>query len=129
MATSEVLIAEHENVKISKCNHEDQPCMIFRFSGKLTHETAQTAVESWSEFQTTTNGSKFVHVWDCTRMSGFEIQAKDLWLAQLKANKDFIQSIKIVSDNIVIRGAARLIAKVTSHPLETFKSNEDLGLN
>lgn len=129
MIGQEVLIAEHTGVSISLCNSNSQNCMMFRFRGKFTEAAARKSIESWSAYQDQNPDSKLTHVWVCTNMTGFDNSAKNLWLDQMNAQKTRINSIKIISDNIVIRGAARLMSKFTNHELEVLKSEAELNLN
>lgn len=87
-------------------------CLHFKFKGKFTKDASIAACHAWGcEFDKMETSEKFVLLWDCLDMNDFEIAAKNQWQEHMKSYHDRIELVIVVSDNILIRGAARLILK------------------
>lgn len=127
MVTAKQLIAQHEGVQITTCDRPNEHCLVFTFTGKLTESATLQAVQTWSDYQKTSFERQLTHIWMCSGMTGFENAAKNAWMAQMKNERQNIKRILLVADNIVIRGAARLMSKFTDLPLEVYKSEEEIA--
>lgn len=126
MKANTLSIAKFPEVDISKCTKMNSGCLVFRFKGKFTEEAADSAVSAWEKFQNQNPTATLVHIWNCTEMTGFEVQSKNIWMNQMKKSSDQIKQIMIISDNIVIRGAARLMSKFSKHALHVYKTEEEM---
>ena len=129
MLATEIEILDHPEVLVSQCDRITGGCLVFRFKGKLTVSGAKKAVEAWSTFQDENPQSELIHIWNCSHMSGFEVAAKSIWMNQMEELSDTIKRIIIVSDNIVIRGAARLMSKFIKQELQAYKNEEEMEQN
>jgi len=116
--------AEEENFSIKKFYSNGKDYLHFTFKNKFTEHASEIATKEWSDCCKRNPEKKFVHIWDCQSMSGFDKKAKDLWMEHMKKLNDQTDRIILVSDNILIRGAARIMSKFTKLHLEVYK---DIG--
>ncbi|MEO9484365.1 MAG: hypothetical protein ABJG47_12990 [Ekhidna sp.] len=111
-----------EGVEVKKFSQNSHNYLHFTFNGKFTHELSSDAIDEWKSQCKMNPSEKFVHIWDCQNMSGFDKQAKDLWMEQMNSLYDQTERIVLVSDNIIIRGAARLMSRFTKHTLCAYRT-------
>lgn len=101
-------------------------CLYFTFKGAFTKEASKNATEVWiHEFDRNPMG-RYTVIWDCMSMSDFDMGAKNYWMETLAAYSRRIDTVIIVSDSILIRGAARLMAKFSQLNIELCKSPKEL---
>ena len=98
--------------------------LYFTFSGKLTEVTAKEATKMWSQELTTTSNKKFHFIWDCSKMTGFEIKARSCWYDALKSHHGQIGQVTVIAKNILIRGAARVMLDFFGIYSQMVKSRE-----
>ena len=124
MNQSELFHSEEVDVfayKLANTNY-----MKFVFHGKLTTEAAEGAVKTWGDYHLDRPDEKVLHVWECSKMSSYDNQARILWMDYMKKFKSNMSRIIIISDNMIIRGAARLMGKVTNHDITAYKTEEEM---
>ncbi|SHJ61751.1 hypothetical protein SAMN04488028_101687 [Reichenbachiella agariperforans] len=114
----------------TKIFHEYQEnCLLFKFKNKFTEEASEKACSFWErEFEKRDVDHKMTLVWDCTEMSGFELNAQKRWVKCMNKHVSQIERVTVISDNIVIRGAARLILQAYSYETKVVKSYKELNL-
>ncbi|UXP31636.1 hypothetical protein N6H18_14905 [Reichenbachiella agarivorans] len=114
----------------AKVFHEyEENCLLFKFRNKFTEEASEKACLFWeSEFEKRDLDHKISLIWDCTEMSGFELNAQKRWVKCMNKHASQIQRVMVISDNIVIRGAARLILQAFSYESKVVKSYKELDL-
>ncbi len=113
-------------VDIEKGIYNSSQFIYFTFKGNFNREASRVAIEAWvKEFETNQRGT-YQMVWDCMEMKDFDIRAKNDWMEALAANSIRVDTIFIVSDSILIRGAARLMAKFSKLNIQVCKSYEEL---
>ena len=112
---------EVEHQKIS-----NQHFLIFEFRNHFSAEAAREASEVWTRFHLDENVSA-IHVWNCSWMTGFDIAAKNIWMKKMKEHDQMIDRIVLISEMIIIRGAARLISKFTKHRLDVYRSIPEMN--
>lgn len=107
MSALEIHQAPEINIKTNPdfSNH----CLQFTFKGKFTELASMSATASWTEHLDGFPNARFVFIWDCTDMTGFEIGARKEWYRALKVYKNQISEVKVVAKNLLIRGAARVM--------------------
>ncbi|MEQ9305638.1 MAG: hypothetical protein RJQ14_17125 [Marinoscillum sp.] len=59
-------------------------------------------------------------------MSGFEMSARREWVKCMQQLHERIHSIIVISDNVLIRGSARLMLKLFSFNSEVYTSYDEL---
>lgn len=84
-------------------------CLYFTFKGKFTEEASTVSTEAWARFMDQHPSESFTFVWDCMEMSGFEMNARKKWYENMKSYTGRIEYIHVISKNILIRGAARVM--------------------
>ena len=117
-----IMLLNSINVDVSINPKYSGNCMYFQFKGTFDKNASEKATKVWSdEFQK--NPTKnYKHIWDCTEMKDFHFDAKNAWSETLSKFESRIDIIYVVSESIVIRGAARLMTKFSSYNLKVFKS-------
>lgn len=121
------MILKSENVDIKSNARFGHYCLHFVFKGKFTEKASELSTSAWKEEVSKNAGSKYVLVWDCLKMDGFEIGARREWLECMKVLKHSIHSVVVVSDNVVIRGAAYLMLKLFTFESTVVKSFDELA--
>lgn len=116
-----------ESVEIRKFSQDGRNYLHFTFSEKFTTELSSDAIKEWKNHCLTNPDEKFIHIWDCQKMSGFDKKAKDLWMEQMDSLHNQTDRIVLISDNIIIRGAARLMSRFTKHTLNTYKTLSEMS--
>lgn len=113
---------QNSNVELIKKYEQGINFLIFNFKGKFTEAASIEACEAWCRVTRNSPSTSFVVVWKCDDMTGFEQGAKKSWMECLAKNEDQTEDILLISDNILIRGAARLMSKFGSYHLHVFKN-------
>lgn len=117
---------EEDGFAIAKFNNNGNDYLHFTFKDRFTTHASKVATKEWNECCRRDPNRQYIHIWDCQGMTGFDKEAKDLWLEHMKKLDDQTRKIILVSDNIVIRGAARLMSKVSNFRLEVYKNYGDI---
>lgn len=118
--SAETLLSLPE-VEVESFTDGPQHYLVFEFRNHFSIEAAEAAVNSWSDYNQQYQQSA-THIWNCKRMSGFDMAAKKIWMNKMKESGDLIERIILVSEMILIRGAARLMSKFSKHELKVYKS-------
>ena len=105
------------------------PALEFYFKGKLSLDVSRQATAAWSQFIEENAATSYLFIWDCTEMTGFEIAARREWLSALVKTIGHIKKVIIISDNMLIRGSARLMLKLLNVQVEIYKSNEEVMIS
>ncbi len=95
----------------------DHHVLHFIFQGHFDLPSCQRVINQWRHSAASNSDKPIKHIWECLDMRSFDNSARKLWMKQLAAEKKQTESILLVADNIVIRGAARLMARFSSIPL------------
>lgn len=120
-----LLTSENVDVK-SESLFSDQLCLKFIFKGKFTEEACRLSTKVWTTEFEQSPASSFVLIWDCVPMSGFEMSARREWVKCMQQLHERIHSIIVISDNVLIRGSARLMLKLFSFDSEVYTSYDEL---
>jgi len=97
----------------------------FDFSGHLDEASASSAIERWNE-KMKSSKEKTSIIYNCTKMTGFDTDARRIWQETMKSHKHQIDVIWLVSDNIFIRGAAKTMGVLTGFPIKVTKSLSEI---
>jgi hypothetical protein len=99
-------------------------CLLLRFDKHFSSEDAHSAINIIQPMVDDLNG-KFTMVWECSIMVGYDAKAREAWQIFIKNIKPKIESINLVSKNIVIRTGAMVIGIFTGIKIVTWTSLDD----
>ncbi|HCX23405.1 MAG: hypothetical protein CMB80_06860 [Flammeovirgaceae bacterium] len=114
------------NVEVRLDDRFDIPCVNVRFIGKFTESTSIESTTVWKQTFQKHPKAKFIMVWDCMDMTGFEMSARREWLKHMHELHGQIDRIIVISDSVLIRGSARLMLKLFRFKSEMFNSHHDV---
>lgn len=112
-------------VDINFIANNNKQYLQFDFPGHLDEASAANAIERWNE-KMKSNNAKVSIIYNCSKMTGFDTDARRIWQDTMKAHKNQIDVIWLVSDNIFIRGAAKTMGLLTGFPIKVTKSINDI---
>lgn len=119
-------ILKEETVEIKRFQDNGKDFLHFGFRNKFSEDMSVKATGVWAKFCDENPNQKFTHIWDCQSMTGFDNSAKKRWMEHLDKYDNQTEKIILVADNIIIRGAARIMSKMTKHKLDVYKSLPDM---
>ncbi|MFK7954450.1 MAG: hypothetical protein AB8B73_16475 [Ekhidna sp.] len=96
----------------------------FKFLGKFTRDASVAGSSKWAEFMDENSEEQFEFVWDCIEMNGFEIAARTEWYKTIKMYKDRMRKVQVISNNIMIRSAAKVMLQFFNVPSDIIRSKE-----
>ncbi|WP_109830448.1 hypothetical protein [Reichenbachiella versicolor] len=98
----------------------------FKFIGHLDLQSSKDAAKVWFKVFEKYPEMTYSLVWDCTYMSGFDIEARKIWYDHLKIFKVRIIDVVVISPKILIRGAARVMLEFFGLESRIVKNRKDL---
>ncbi len=120
-------IFTHPQVTIDQRSFNDEPCLYVKFRGKLDNDTADHACNSWGPLVQNSSLENFVLIWDCSEMTGFENSARSTWQDCLKASKHKVSFVVLISGNILIRSAGKLMLNLLGISCVLLRKRSALG--
>jgi len=117
------MLLKSSNVDVLEENRLDGPCLKFVFKGKFTQDASELSTQVWEKHFAAYKNQKFIMIWDCQEMTGFELSARREWLKHMHHLHHQIDRVIVVSNSIMIRGAARLMLKLFSFKSELYESD------
>ena len=111
-------------IDIESDNYQDEKSLYFKFKGKFTEEASTQATQAWHEELNRNPLTKYVFVWDCYEMSGFEITARKIWYKYMGVHKRQLEEVVVISRSIIIRNAARVMLEFSGVRTTVIKSHE-----
>ncbi|MEQ8470168.1 MAG: STAS/SEC14 domain-containing protein [Marinoscillum sp.] len=108
--------------------HSSHSCLKFIFKGKFTEEASDLSTQIWDQEFKSNPDRKFILIWDCVQMTGFEMSARREWIKCMQELHENIDKIIVVSDNVLIRGSARLMLKLFSFESEVFSTYQEIAV-
>lgn len=114
------MILTTPNIDVGFDDRFDAPCLTFKFKGKFTQTASEESTLAWKEAFAEDPHTKFIVVWDCMEMTGFEMSARREWLKYMHQLHDQIDRVMVISDSVIIRGSARLMLKLFQFKSELF---------
>ena len=117
------------NPKIEVCKIENNNCLRFSFKGSLEEEDAKNAIIEWKRVFKSNDGEKFILVWDCNQMTGYNPGARIIWQNALIDFKDQITGIWVVSKSTMIRSAAMIISMITKYDIKVVRNESKISLS
>jgi hypothetical protein len=120
--TLPIVLLNSPNVDVSINPRYRGNCMYFQFKGTFDKNASQKSTKAWETEFGSNPTKKYKHIWDCTQMKDFDLDAKKSWSDTLEKFESRIEVIYVVSESIIIRGAARLMTKFSRYNLKVFKT-------
>jgi hypothetical protein len=99
-------------------------CLFLSFDKHFSSENAQSVINIIQPMIDEING-KFTMVWECSTMVGYDAGAREAWQVFIKKIKPKIESINLVSQNILIRTGAMVIGIFAGIKIVTWVSLDD----
>ena len=112
--------------KIEWSEVSGKKCLKFTFGINITSDEAGTAIEEWRNCFKKTNERPITIIWDCRKMKRYDLKAKDLWTDALIEMKPEIDTIKLITENLIVRLAAKIMGHVTKIPIKTVHSESEI---
>ena len=94
------------------------------FEGELNVTGTQNAVSKIKSMLTGDN-SVVTMVWECTHMTDFDKNARDIWQQFIKDIRPNIKATHLVSDKLLIRTGARVIGAITGMKIILWSSSDE----
>lgn len=114
------------DIKLIKNTDSINDCIYFKFKGKFSQETSKAGSDVWSSYMAENSSKSFEFVWDCSSMTGFELQARKEWYSAMQNHKDRITKVYMISDKLMIRSAAKVMLQFFGIPSEISRTGEQL---
>ena len=95
------------------------------FYGRFSSESAYHSISSLSSLIDEHEG-KLTMIWECTKMIGYDLSARDAWQTFIKDFKSKIEIIHLVSNNYLIRTGAMVIGAFTGIKICSWERFDDL---
>lgn len=119
------ILLTHPEIEVEYILLNDHRLIVFEFRNQFTLDAAKAAVKCWSAHNQEQQQSA-IHIWNCRRMSGFEMASKKIWMNHMRESGELIERIILISEMILIRGAARLMSKFSKHRLDVYRSLKEM---
>ena len=118
-----------ENPKIELQQNSSKKCLKFTFEQRLTEQDAKSAIESWQNAFSSNPNDKFIMIWDCIKMTGYDSGARIIWQDALKKMKNQIECIWLITNSSLIKMGASVMSVFASYPLIVVGSEQEIKLN
>jgi len=115
-----------ENPRIEWQTKSGKSCLKFTFQDKLTEDMAGAAIKKWQEAFQSKPGEKFILVWDCLKMAGYDNGSRTQWQIALKEMKDQIDTVWLITKSNVIRMGASVMSLFSSLEIKTVTSESEI---
>lgn len=103
-------------------------CVKFVFRGKLTETDAMVAVKKWEKIFHQNMTDRFVLIWHCLEMTGYEPLARSVWQKAIKSLKKQIDCIWLISDSKIIQAGANIMSVFTSFKIHSVSAEDKINL-
>lgn len=113
-------------IKEAKNLASNRKALYFRFVGKFTKDASVSGSQAWTQFMDEHQSTEFEFVWDCTEMSGFEISARKEWYNAMQGYKHRIKQAHVISNQLMIRSAAKVMLQFFGIPANIYRTEEEL---
>ena len=112
------------NPKIEWLDIRDKRCMLLRFDKHFSSENAQSAINLLQPMIDNIHG-KFTMVWECSAMVGYDTPAREAWQVFISHIKPKIETINLISQNVIIRTGAMVIGIFAGIKIVTWARLDD----
>lgn len=117
----------NQNLEFQNDYHFGETCLLFNFKNKLTQESALPAIDVWRAQMDAKPNKKFILIWDCSIMDGFESDAKKRWFECLKDYRNQIAKVHVISHSFLLKTSIKLnLKRITGIDHEVIRSYQDI---
>ncbi|MBT34059.1 MAG: hypothetical protein CMO01_30720 [Thalassobius sp.] len=124
--STEIETTQNDCLRIEWKNIDNQICLYFTFKGMFTYESSLKSVEEWKSRFSDKEQLKFIVVWNCLEMTGYEPGARMLWQKTLQDLKSQIEVIWLISNSSLIKAGAKILSLSTSYNVKTVSSEAEI---
>ena len=101
-------------------------CLRFIFNGYLLLNEAKNGIVLWRKAFRASPDAKFIIIWDCLKMTGYDKQARQIWQLALGEFKNQIEAIWVISNSKIYQIAAALMGVMMPFKIRTVTSDEKI---
>jgi len=124
----EATATKQNNFNIELYDIKNEDCLKFTFDGKFSEEQAISGASEWRQLFDNTGNEKSILVWDCLDMTGFESNARTVWLKAIKDLKKNIDCVWVISESKIVRAGAKVLSTLSGFKIKTVKSESEISL-
>ena len=106
---------------------KNEECLKFTFNGKFSEEQALSGASEWRNLFDNSGEEKSILVWDCLDMTGFESNARTVWLKAIKDLKKKIDCVWVISESKIIRTGAKVLSTLSGFKIKTVKDESEIS--
>lgn len=123
-----ITLTNTEVVTVFQSVYNNRKYLQFDFTGHLDENSAKNAIESWKTEMNKSglDGTRLNLIYNCTKMSGFDTNARRNWQATMQALKPNLGTIWVVSENFFILTAAKTMGVLTGFSVKVARSLKDI---
>ncbi|MEJ2543609.1 MAG: hypothetical protein P8Y99_06030 [Calditrichaceae bacterium] len=115
-----------EVTKIEVFKRNEKKYIKFIFSGRLEPNDADTAIIQWKEIFSKDPGIKYIVIWDCVRMQGYDHEARKKWQTALSELEKQIDFIWIITQSTMFKMGAQVMALLTNLNLKVVDTEDNI---
>lgn len=109
-------------------------CLYFQFGEILRVSSAEKGIARWNKLterriNEQSNNDKLIVIWDCLLMKNYETKARVAWQKNLKAQRDTIDTIWLITTSPLVLAGAEIISFFSSFTIKTVASVKELEKN
>lgn len=113
------------SVQFQQRSIQGRRCLVVTFEGHLSKVASEVAALRMREFLVSESGPHCM-VWDCRAMSGYDMDARNVWQAVLKEYRARVSAIHLISESLMIRLGAAGVGAFTRLPIRAWKSESEV---
>jgi hypothetical protein len=98
----------------------------FVFSGRLEPNDADTAIIEWKEIFSKDTNTRYIVIWDCVRMQGYDHEARKKWQTALSELEKQIDFIWIITHSTMFKMGAQVMALLTNINLKVVETEDQI---
>lgn len=115
-----------ETTKIETFDKSDKSYIKFTFSGRLEPSDAENAIRNWKKIFSENPDNKYIIIWDCLYMTGYDHDARVKWQSALSEMKNQIDYIWIITQSKIFKMGASVMALLTDIKLKVVASENKI---
>lgn len=97
----------------------------FLFDEYLNKDQAQKLIQDWEKL-TVNHSDKICLIWDCSKMEGYDPDARKLWQDKLKKIKSSIETIWLISNSNIIKMGASIMSMFMPFKIKNVSSENEI---
>ena len=115
-----------EITKIEVFIRNEKKYIKFVFSGRLEPHDAENAIIQWKDIFSKNSGIKYIVIWDCIRMQGYDHEARKKWQTALSELEKQIDFIWIITHSTMFKMGAQVMALLTNINLKVVETEDQI---